>query len=71
MDGPYFRCGFGNVAGPLLRLPSLPAELIAVDGELAGREPAQAGVFRVSDPVLDPGMGPMPGLEELQPEGGP
>ena len=37
-----------------------------VDAELPRREPAQAGVLGVTDPVLNPGMGPMPGLKELQ-----
>ena len=37
-----------------------------VDGELAGREPAQPGVFGVPDPVLDAGVGAVPGFEERQ-----
>ena len=37
-----------------------------VDRELAGREPAEAGVFGVPDPVLDAGVGAVPGFEERQ-----
>ena len=37
-----------------------------VDGVLPGREPAQAGVFGGLDPVLDPGVGPVPGFQERQ-----
>jgi len=33
-----------------------------VDREVLGREPSQAGVLRVSDAVLDPGMGAVAGL---------
>ena len=32
-----------------------------VDGELPGREPAEAGVLGVPDPVLHPGVGAVPG----------
>lgn len=35
----------------------------AVDGELAGRRMAQAGVLGGADPVLDPGMRPVAGLQ--------
>jgi hypothetical protein len=35
-----------------------------VDGELPRWEPAQAGVFRDPDPVLDPGVGAVEGFEE-------
>lgn len=42
-----------------------------VDGELTGGEPSQAGGLRVPDPVFDPGMSPMPDLQELElPSGG-
>ena len=35
-----------------------------IDGELPRREPADAGVLRDADAVLDPGVGPVPGLQE-------
>ena len=35
-----------------------------VDGELPGREAAQPGLFDRFDPVLDPGVGAVPGLQE-------
>jgi hypothetical protein len=34
--------------------------------EFAGREPAQPGLFGGADPVLDPGVGAMPGLQERE-----
>ena len=37
-----------------------------VDVELPGREPAEAGVLGDPDAVLDPGVGPVPGLQERQ-----
>jgi hypothetical protein len=37
-----------------------------VDRELAGREPARAGVFGATDPVLDAGVGAVAGLKPLQ-----
>ena len=37
-----------------------------VDGELAGREAAHAGLLDRFDPVLDPGVGAVPGLQERQ-----
>ena len=37
-----------------------------VDRELAGGEPAQAGVFGVPDSVFDAGVGAVPGLKEAE-----
>ena len=42
-----------------------PVEVGDVDGEHAGREPAEAGVLAASDPVLDAGVAAVPGFQKL------
>ena len=59
------RVGEGDQPSQAVRAATIvTSEPGLVDMELPGWEPAEAGVFGVSDPVLDAGVGTVAGFQE-------